>query len=256
MRALLLDDEAPAQSVLLHLLAAYCPEVTVVAHADDSVLGLELIRAHRPDLLFLDIEMPRLNGFEVLRALGPDADRLHVVVVTAYNQYAIRAIRFAALDYLLKPVDPDELTAAVARAAELTRAGRLPVEPAGRYAALPAPGGLSARPTRLSLPTAEGLLVVPVMDVQCCEATGSYTLIYLRDRPQPVVVTRLLKEYDNLLTRAGYPFFRVHNSWLINLAEVRRYIRGDGGIVELNNGQQIDVAKRRKEEFLAALSQM
>ena len=114
----------------------------------------------------------------------------------------------------------------------------------------------AAAPTRLTLPTADGLLVVRVEDIQCCEAAGAYTLVHLRERAQPVVVSRSLKEYDDLLTGTGHRFFRVHHSWLINLAEVRRYIRGDGGIVELAGGRQIDVAKRRKDDFLAALARV
>ncbi len=246
MRALLIDDEAPARAVLQHLLTTHCPDVTVVAAAADPIEGLALLRQHTPDLLFLDVELPHLSGFDVLRALGPAADALRVIFVTAYDQYAIRALRFAAIDYLLKPVDPDELCAAVERARTRPVAA---AAPAGRYATL-----ADTAPTRLTLPTADGLLVVPVADIVCCEASGAYTLVYLRTRPQPVVVARSLKEYDDLLTGPDHRFFRVHHSWLINLADVRRYIRGDGGTVELADGRQIDVAKRRKEAFLAALA--
>jgi two-component system, LytTR family, response regulator len=271
MRALVIDDEAPARAVLQHLLGAHCPDVTVVAATADPIEGLALIRQHEPDVLFLDVEMPHLSGFEVLRALGPAADRLRVIFVTAYDQYAIRAIRFAAVDYLLKPVDPDELIAAVARVrsgharppAPRDAAPAPAAEPVAevpisdRYGLLTAPPDPAvAVPTRLTLPTADGLLVVRVEDIQCCEASGAYTLVHLRDRAQPVVVSRSLKEYDDLLTGAGHPFFRVHHSWLINLAEVRRYIRGDGGLVELAGGRQIDVAKRRKDDFLAALGRL
>lgn len=247
MRALLIDDEAPAQAVLQHLLAAHCPHITVVATASDPIEGLALIRQHEPDLVFLDIEMPQLNGFDLLRALGGAADNLRVIFVTAYAQYAIRAIRFAAVDYLLKPVDPAELVAAVAR---VTPAGSTPSTVRPERAAPP------EVLTRLALPTTDGLLIVRVEDILCCEAAGAYTLVHLRDRPQPVVVSKPLKEYNDLLTGPSQRFFRVHHSWLINLAEVRRYIRGEGGIVELTGGRQIDVAKRRKEDFLAALGRL
>ncbi len=265
MRALVIDDEAPARAVLMHLLAAHCPTITVVAHTADPIEGLALIRQHEPELLFLDVEMPHLSGFEVLRALGPTADRLRVIFVTAYDQYAIRAIRFAAVDYLLKPVDPDELIAAVGRAQSTTGApaapptetAPAPTDASTRYATLTAaPAPTVSAPTRLTLPTADGLLVVRVEDIECCEASGAYTLVHLRGRAQPVVVSRSLKEYDDLLTGAGHRFFRVHHSWLINLTEVRRYIRGEGGTVELASGRQIDVAKRRKDDFLAALARV
>lgn len=250
LRALLLDDEAPARAVLQHLLAAHCPNVTVVGETADPVEGVALARELRPDLLFLDIEMPRLSGFDVLRALGADARRLGVIFCTAYDRYAIQAIRYAALDYLLKPVDTDELTAAVGRAAA---AGATPHD---RYDDLLDALQRPAAPTRLTLPTTEGLLVVPVDEILCCEAAGAYTLVHRRSQPRPLTVSRSLKEYDDLLTGAGHQFFRVHHSWLINLVEVRRYIRGEGGSVELTDGRQIDVAKRRKEEFLAALTRV
>ena len=251
MRALIIDDEAPARAVLLHLLAAHCPQVTVVGQTADPVEALALIQQHQPDLLFLDVEMPHLSGFDVLRALGPMADQVQIIFVTAYDRYAIRAIRSAAVDYLLKPVDPDELMAAVARAAAPPRAASAPTDSPAAPPPAPDP---AAGPTRLPLPTADGLLVVAVADIECCEAAGAYTLVHLRDRPQPVVVSRSLKEYDELLTGASPRFFRVHHSWLINLAEVRRYVRGEGGTVELASGRQIDVAKRRKDDFLAALA--
>ncbi len=254
MRALIIDDEAPARAVLLHLLAAHCPHVTVVGQTADPVEALALIQQHQPDLLFLDVEMPHLSGFDVVRALGPMAGQVQIIFVTAYDRYAIRAIRAAATDYLLKPVDPDELLAAVTRAAAAQRppAAAPPPPPLPLRAATPPDPGAGL--TRLPLPTADGLLVVAVADIECCEAAGAYTLVHLRDRPQPVVVSRSLKEYDELLTGASPRFFRVHHSWLINLAEVRRYVRGDGGTVELASGRQIDVAKRRKDEFLAALA--
>lgn len=250
MRALLIDDEAPARAVMQHLLVTHCPAVEVVGATGDPVEGLALVRTLQPDLLFLDVEMPRLTGFDVLRALGPDADRLGVIFCTAYDRYAIQAIRYSALDYLLKPIDPDELVAAVDRATPHEAA------PVDRFDDLFQNLHRPAPPTRLTLPTTEGLLMVPIADILCCEASGAYTFFHLRGQPRPLVVSRSLKEYDDLLTQSAHPFFRVHHSWLINLAQVRRYVRGDGGQVELTDGRQVDVAKRRKEEFLAALARV
>jgi len=244
--AIIVDDESKCILLLKHLLDNHCPTVSVVATADSAAQGLQLIQQYKPGLVFLDIEMPGKTGFELLASL-PEIN-FKVIFTTAYNHYAIKAIRFSALDYLLKPIDLDELKNALARLEGIKTIKDAPLPIDMLVGNIKTPGhGFS----RITLSTQDGLVVLHVKDILYCEASGSYTFFYLRNG-EKLTISKTLKEYDDLL--GEFQFFRVHNSYLVNLNEVKKYIKGEGGSVIMSNGDEVFVSKRRKDAFLDAIN--
>ncbi|MBK9730793.1 MAG: response regulator transcription factor [Chitinophagaceae bacterium] len=245
MRALIIDDEKKGITILQQLLKKHCPQVEIAGSTQDPLTAASLIKEQRPDLIFIDIEMPGMNGFEVLQAFNEVT--FQVIFTTAYNEYAVKAIRFSALDYLLKPIEVEELKAAVQRMENKMRTTgqRESVELFFQNLR-----NLQSPFARITLSTSDGILVQEVKDILYCEATGSYTTFHLRNK-EKIMVSKGIGEFEGLLSE--HHFFRVHHSFLINMKEIKKYIRGDGGTVMLSNGVEIDVAKRRKDQFLAAL---
>jgi two-component system LytT family response regulator len=244
--AVIIDDEKKCVSLLKHLIENHCADIKVVAEAGDALQGLGVIQMFKPDIVFLDIEMPGKSGFELLSAL-PEIN-FDIIFTTAYNQYAIKAIRFSALDYLLKPVDPDELKNAVARLYKKHHKNeqRANIDLLVNNIRSPQPNF-----SRITLSTQDGLVILHVNEIVYCEASGTYTIFYLKTK-EKIMVSKTLKEYEELLK--DHHFFRVHNSYLINLDEVKKYIKGDGGSVIMSNGDEVFVSKRRKEDFLSSLN--
>jgi len=244
--AVIIDDEKKCISLLKHLIENHCSDITIVAEAENAAQGLQAIQQHNPNLVFLDIEMPDKTGFELLSSLP--TINFDIIFTTAYNHYAIKAIRFSALDYLLKPVDLDELKSALAR---LTKK-HAPKEYKENVEMLVS-NIRSQQPafSRITLSTQDGLVILHVDEIIYCEASGTYTFFYLKNK-EKIIVSKTLKEYEELLH--NHHFLRVHNSFLINLNEVKKYIKGDGGSVIMSNGDEVYVSKRRKEEFLSALN--
>ncbi|MBK8965991.1 MAG: LytTR family DNA-binding domain-containing protein [Saprospiraceae bacterium] len=239
MKAAILDDEPHNGQLLAHLLGQFFPEITEVQQFTDSVEAVEALRTNPPDLLFLDIEMPQLNGFDVLNRLLPM--RFRVIFVTAYDKYAVRAFRYSALDYLLKPIDVEEFQKAVRKA--LTQAPMQDTQlDMARTIQLS-----DAVPDRLAISSQDGLQMIDTNEIVHCESESNYTKIYLRNN-QKILVSRTLKDLEELLDNEQ--FFRLHHSHLVNLRSVRRYLRGEGGEVVLENGANVPVARSKKEEFL------
>jgi two-component system LytT family response regulator len=241
IRSIIVDDELKSRESLQILLHDFVDEVEVVALCQTVAEGIEAIERHQPDLVFLDIQMQRETGFDLLNRVHPI--RFEVIFTTAHSEYAIKAFKFSAVDYLLKPIDIEELNKAVdkvrkkltgnisARLEHLVQ--NLRVSPGQRY--------------KIALPSNDGLVFVRVEDIIYCEASSNYTLIHTTDGKKHVV-SRTLKEYEDLLV--DQDFFRIHNSYLINLNALKKYVRGDGGYVVLNNDVSLDVSKRKKEGFL------
>jgi len=244
--AIIIDDEAKGRLVLREKLSAYCPSVQVLAEASDGQKALLLIQQHKPQLIFLDIEMPRMNGFEMLNAL-PEKN-FHIIFITAYDQYAIKAIRYAAFDYLLKPVDIEELKTAVAKISLAENHDTVKQLELLQQTALHPKKQLN----KLAIPTLDGLLFYDINDIIHLEANSNYTNIYLLSNTK-ITASKTLKEFEDLLPEDI--FFRTHHSHLINLNFIKRYIKGDGGQIELQNGRYVDVSRRKKEEFLKAIGQ-
>ncbi len=238
MTAIIIDDELSAREALRSLLENFIQGVEVVAEADGVQLGLAAIRQLKPDVVFLDINMPSGTGFDLLEQLVEVSFAL--VFVTAYDQYAIKAIKFSALDYLLKPVDLQELRKTMERIQQLggSRAQSELVEHYQR--------NQSSRDT-LALPTLDGFDIVRVDEIIRCEGERNYTTFFMKNGDR-IVVSRTLKDYELLLVDSD--FLRVYQSHLVNLRFVKRYIRGRGGFVVMEDGTELPVSREKKEELL------
>jgi two-component system LytT family response regulator len=241
IKAIIVDDEAKSRTTLSALLTRHCANVTVVQMADSVETALTAIEKNRPDVVFLDIEMPFASGFTLLEQIkNPDFE---VIFCTAYDAYAIKAIKFSALDYLLKPVDVDELIAAVNKIEEKKKKAKNEFPD---FELLLSNLKQKANSGRIAVPSFDGLQMINVADIIKCTASESYTQIFLQNGNK-IMVSRILKEYDDLLSEMN--FFRVHNSCLINLAHVVKYIKGDGGYVIMTDGESVEVSRRKKNRI-------
>ncbi len=246
IKALIVDDEEKSRVTLKNLLGMYCSEVDVLDLCDSVETALIAINKQMPDLVFLDIEMPFQNGFTLLEKINNPSFR--VVFTTAYGHYAIKAIKYSALDYLLKPIDVDELKAAVDKVQkhkENTDAS-LP-----NFELLFSNLKVKGNNVKIAVPTFDGLQMINANEIIKCTADENYTHIKLTNNVK-ITVSRILKEYEELLSDLN--FFRVHNSCLINLAHVTKYVKGDGGYVIMCDGESVEVSRRKKPELLAKLS--
>lgn len=246
MKAVIVDDEKHCRDVLKLLLQRHCPSVQVMATCEDGHEGLKAIRLHEPDVVFLDIEMPGMNGFDMLG--GHTLQEFDVIFTTAYNEYAIKAIRHNALDYILKPVDKDELVEAVKRAQQSASS-----RSSGRIENLIAYLNRQKTGDRIALPTLEGLQIIMSDQIYYCESDGGYTYFYLTSG-KSLLISKTLKEVEEVLENKG--FCRVHHGYLINLKYVQKYIRGDGGEVIMANNKNIPVSRNKKQEFLNFLEKI
>lgn len=244
--AIIIDDEARGRFALQQKLADYCPTIALLGEAASGQEGIDLIKKVHPQIVFLDIEMPGMDGFEMLKRL-PGHD-FHIIFTTAYDHYAIKAIRFAAFDYLLKPVDIEELRFAVARIAAA------PVEEQTQKKLEVLKENLSGRPrlNKIAIPTLDGLLFFDIDSLIHLEAQSNYTRIHFSGH-NPLLASRTLKDFEDLLP--ADMFFRTHHSHLVNLQYIKRYIKGDGGQIEMQGGSYAIVARRKKDEFLKIIGQ-
>lgn len=245
IRTVLVDDETDSIRVLIKLLETYCPRVTVVGTAEGVETALSVIQATRPDLLFLDIEMTQGNAFDLLNQLRPLS--FQVIFVTAFDNYAIRAFKYSAVDYLLKPVDIDELVGAVDRVTERSQQKNVVEQ---MQAFLDNIGTYSMGQQKMAVPTVEGLIFINLKEVVRLEAKTSYTQIIM-ENGDVITATRTIKDYEDILPEAM--FCRIHNSHIINLSKIDKYNKGRGGYVTLEDGSTIEVATRRRQEFLRRL---
>lgn len=244
LQAVLIDDDQSNLSSLSEKLSRHCPQIRIIAQCDNAQDGLKAIDSLHPDVVFLDIEMPVMNGFLMLQHLS--YKQFALIFVTAYDHYAIKAIRYSALDYLVKPVDIDELKAAVAKA-EANRVN----QSAESQVQLLLDYVQKKQPRRIGIPTFEGLQFINIDDIIYLEASANYTYIYLTGSLK-FLVSRTLKEFDDLLP--AETFLRIHHAHMINKLFVERYVRGEGGQVVMSNGVVLDVSKRKKAEFLQAIN--
>lgn len=243
--AIIIDDEERARSSLHSLLKHYCPGVHVAAMCSNVPEGVLCINEKRPQLVFLDIEMPEYSGFELL-SFFRDVD-FEIIFVTAYNEYALRAFEVSAVDYLLKPVDIDKLRAAVDKATRLCEANSMQ----GRIDNLKE-SLLSGQFNRIALPVADGLLFVEVPDIVFLEAEGAYTHVWLQNGSH-ILVSKKIKFFEEALgTRAN--FFRSHRSYIININYLKQYNRSDSSLL-LDNGKTVFISRDRKNEFEEQLRQ-
>ena len=243
LNAIIIDDELKGRIALKQKLNDYCTEVVLLGEAENGVEGIKLIKEFHPDVVFLDIEMPRMDGFEMLHHL--QEKNFHIIFTTAYDQYAIKAIKYAAFDYLLKPIDIDELKLSVSKISSYQKTYT------GKKLELLDQNIHGKNPfNKIAVSTLDGLLFFDIKDIVHLEANSNYTTIYFNDRPK-LTASRTLKDFEELLP--ADIFFRTHHSHLINLNYIKRYIKGDGGQIELQNGNYVDVSRRKKDDFLKAI---
>ena len=243
IKAVIIDDEKHSIETLEWKLNNYCPEVEILATFNDPVKGLEFLKRSKLDILFLDIEMPLLNGFDVLEELGEVP--FDVVFTTAYDEFGIQAIKFSALDYLLKPVQNQELIATIKKFSEKDSQQISSKQLEILFKNIrEEENGL---PGRIALSTKESIEFVEPKDIILCTSDSNYTMIYLQDGRKKLI-SRTLKEFEEMLS--PHNFFRAHHSHLVNIEHVREFVRHEGGYLVMTNKMTVPVSRSRKEELL------
>ena len=245
LNAILVDDEESSLSSLREKILRHCPQVNIIAACGSAQSAIEKIDTLQPDLIFLDIEMPVMNGFLMLQQL--QFKDFELIFTTAYGHYAIKAIRFSALDYLMKPIDIEELKEAVKKAED-----KKEHKNTRQQIGLLLENMLPKKSTyqRIAIPTAEGLQFIKLNEIIYLEANVNYTSFFLTG-PEKYLASRTMKDFEEMLP--ADIFVRIHHSYIINKNFAEKYIRGEGGQVVLSNGVVLDVAKRKKAEFLKAI---
>ncbi|RTL60696.1 MAG: response regulator transcription factor [Sphingobacteriales bacterium] len=240
--AIIVDDESNSRNGLKEKISRYCPEVQVIAESENGENGIRLIEALKPDIVFLDVEMPKMNGFTMLQKLT--SRHFEVIFITGYDHYAINAIKVSALDYLVKPVEISELKEAVLKAINKRTTAKK-----NEQVELLLQNLLNDKKEqlRIAIPSTDGLQFTDISSIIYLEASSNYTIFFLTNKKK-LTVGRTLKEYEELLPENI--FIRIHHSYIINKNFVQKYIRGEGGQVVMQNNVVLDVAKRRKAEFL------
>ncbi|MEM8907609.1 MAG: LytTR family DNA-binding domain-containing protein, partial [Bacteroidota bacterium] len=243
-KGIIVDDESKSRSMLKTMCEKYCENLDICALAASVGEAIQLIAEHQPDVVFVDIRMPVKSGFALLDHY--QSIPFAVIFTTAYDQYALRAFKYSAVDYLLKPISIDELVAAVKRAGRL-----MGVDQKARQMSLLKEAINNEKINKIALITLDGFTFVRFDEIVRCEAQGNYTSVYLSSG-NALLITKTLKHYEEILVEKM--FFRVHKSHLINLNYVRRFIRGKQGMIEMNDGTQIEVSLRKKEALLKKLA--
>ena len=248
MKILIADDEKNVREALAEMIQLYCSDVTIVASTHNVSTTIESINKHHPDVILLDIDLKDGTGFDVLKQYKTPTFK--VVFITAFQQYALEAFRFSAMDYLLKPVDPDLFVQAINKVSETIDKEKLSLKIESFLYNMDA---ISKGDKKIILKTSDNIHVVNVKDIMYCEADHSYTNFYLADRSR-IMVSKTLGEYDELLS--AHNFIRIHQSYLLNINYIKRYEKGDGGTIILTDDTPLPVATRKKEQLMQFLSKL
>ncbi len=247
LRTIIIDDEAHVRDTLTKLLARYCPQIEIIGEAVSVASGLKAIKELHPELVLLDIQMEDGSGFDLLNTL-PEID-FKIIFITAYDNFAVHAFRFSAVDYLVKPVNPELLSEAVGRAVQMIREHQQ-IQMNALQENLK---NIGHQHKKIILKTSDNIHLLELQDIICCESDGNYTHV-ITEEGNKILVSKTLKEYDDLL--GGYCFYRVHKSYLINLTHIRRFEKHEGGYLVLTNGMKVPVASRKRDEVMALLERM
>ena len=240
--AIIVDDEIKGAKTLQLLLQKYCPQLNVVGLYESVALAKEAVHKHNPKLVFLDIEMPFENGFRLLEQTKDF--QYEVIFTTAYNNYALNAIKANALDYLLKPIDIDELVDSVKKAEQKIFKNEFKKITEFENVMMKL---MDTQNKKLALPTHEGIILIELSEIEYFEADSNYTYVYLISK-RKIIVSKTLKTYEKIIE--GMSFIRVHNSFIINFNHIEKYIKGDGGTLTMKGGNQIPVSRAYKQELL------
>ncbi len=246
MKILIIDNEAELRTGLRNMVEKYCSPFPQIEEADGVRSGLEQIASFAPDIVFLDIEMGDGTGFDLLRQL--DAPRFQLIFTTAHNQYAIQAIKFSALDYLLKPIDVAELKISLEKAIANINKPDLARQLAVMMQQL---AGKPATERKIVLNDKQTTYFINMSDIVFCEAQGPYTRFHISGR-EPILISKTLREYEDLLTPHG--FIRTHHSYITNPAKIKMYDKTDGGALILEGGHSIPISQRKKDNVLQVLN--
>ena len=250
INVVIIDDEQDAINSIELIINEYCSNAQVIGTASSATEGRAVILNKKPDLVFLDIEMPRGNGFDLLEML-PERN-FEIIFITAYNNFAIKAFKYSAIDYILKPIDIDEFIEAMDRAEQrILQYKKEPVKGDNKYDLL-LENIKTNRPTKIMVPTSEGHIYIEIVNISRIEAEGSYSMLYLAD-DKKILVSKNLKEFENMLS--DNHFFRPHNSHLINLEQVKKYVVKDGGYIEMADETIVPISRRRKESFIEKMQE-
>lgn len=249
IKAIIIDDESHCITRLEYLLKEYCKSFVQLIDTYQTIEeGITAIEKHQPDLVFLDVQLNDKTGFDLLSQLNEI--NFGVIFTTAFEKYAVKAFKISAVDYLLKPVDANDLLSAIEKLKQKISKEELSKKFEVLLHNIKNVQGISKR---ISIPTANGFSFIEVSNIIRCEAAVNYTILYLTNK-QKLTIAKTLKEFENLLT--AYNFCRVHHSHLINLAYIKSYNKGKGGFVVMNDQSEIEVSTRKKEEFLKRLSEV
>lgn len=248
IKVIIIEDEKQSRDILISMLQKYFRNIEILAVCKNADEGKTAIESLSPDLVLTDIELEEKTAFDMLQQLN-NID-FEVIFITAYEQYALQAIKFSALDYLLKPFSTEDLSSAINRYEQ--KKDRQ--QSAGQFNTLfHNLKHIQKNAKKIALPTSNGLTIVLLKDIIRCEAGINYTIFFLATKDK-IVVAKTLREFDELLN--DYDFIRVHNSHLINLHHIKNYTRGEGGTVMMTDGTEVDVSRRKKEEFLKRLASL
>jgi two-component system LytT family response regulator len=252
IRTLIIDDEVRARETIQALLEIYCKEdVLVVGDAKNVKTGIEAIKEHKPDLVLLDIKMPDGSGFDLLARYGKFDFK--VIFITAFEEYAIQAFKFSAIDYILKPIEPDELVKAIEKVKELLHE-RQPNNMNVQFETfLSNLQNGSDQEKKLVLKTTENIYVIPIHEVVALSSDRNYTRFNFLER-DPIIVSKTLKEFDTILV--NYGFMRIHRSHVINLKHIERFEKAEGGYAVMRGGLKVEVSHRKKEALLSFFAQL
>lgn len=246
-KAIIIDDEEINRKTLSKMLDLYVPDIEVVGLAESSDEGLKLIESKHPEIVFLDIEMPEKTGFDMLKEIKNPT--FQIIFTTAHAEYAIKAIKFAALDYLLKPINLNELKIAVEKAIKALKdgeniSGKIDIVTANKPST-------HFEFNKIALPTLDGIEFYNTEDIIRVEADRAYCKFYLKSGKE-ILVSKSLKEYEDILEECN--FFRTHKSHMVNLSTIMKYVKGKGGYVILEDGSHVDVSVRKKEQLISLLA--
>lgn len=249
MIAIIIDDEPKARNVLRVLIEENCPEVSAIYEAEDLMSGVALIKEIKPQLVFLDIEMPEHSGLEIVNYVNKESFEFEIIFTTAYSEYAIKAFQLAAIDYILKPVRPSQVKQAVDRAVQFIGKSHVNL----KLDALQQ-GMQSASFKKIALPVADGIRFVSFDDLVILEADGMYTKITMLDG-SIIVISKPLKHFADLLE--SYPaFYKPHRSYMIHLKYIKQYVKSDGGYVIMETDHSVSIAKDKRDDFLKIMASL
>ncbi len=248
--AVIIDDDVNLRNGMKGLLALYAPDINIIGEGESVATGIAVINNLKPQVVFLDIQMNDGTGFDMLEKLSEMNGKItsHIVFITAYEQYAIKAFRFSALDFLLKPVSPDDLEKVIAKI-------RTILEKDDDYSHIDLLLENIRKKVdnfkRIALSNSDGIHLLDIVDIMRCESDDNYTKFYVKNR-KPILISKTLKEYEEMLTEHG--FARIHQSHLINLAYVKSYVKKDGGFVLMRDDVQLPISQRKREQIQLILT--